>query len=274
LEKTGEVLQEKSITQVILLGLTPGAEQVRQLTRTCENAAVRLLVLDDLDKYFNHATTVFVDDGVRFIGLRDEPLENPMNRLVKRALDLAVALPVAVLLLPAFSVLVWLLQRLQSPGPLFFKQVRTGMMGRPFLMCKFRTMHVNHNNESKQATRSDPRVFPAGRWLRKLSVDELPQFLNVLQGNMSVVGPRPHLPEHEEMFMKVMRKYVIRRFIRPGITGWAQVNGFRGEIHSEADIQQRVEADIHYLENWSCSLDSLIILKTIKQCLFPPRSAY
>ena len=110
--------------------------------------------------------------------------------------------------------------------------------------------------------------------MRRFSVDELPQFVNVLLGDMSVVGPRPHLPKHEELFVKVMSKYVIRRFIRPGLTGWAQVNGFRGEIHSESDIQKRVEADIHYIENWSFSLDCLIILRTAKHCLFPPRSAY
>jgi putative colanic acid biosynthesis UDP-glucose lipid carrier transferase len=148
------------------------------------------------------------------------------------------------------------------------------MMGRPFQMLKYRTMYPDQHEEGKQASRSDPRIFPAGRWLRKLSIDELPQFINVLYGQMSVVGPRPHLGEHEELFAAVMKRYVIRRFIRPGLTGWAQVNGFRGEIHSERDIQRRVEADIHYLENWSFSLDCLIVLKTIKQCILPPRSAY
>jgi putative colanic acid biosynthesis UDP-glucose lipid carrier transferase len=274
LDKAAEILQEKSITQLILLDFRAGVEQVQRLTQVCENTAVRLLVLHDLKSYFNHATTVLEDDGVRFIGLREEPLENPLNRLVKRALDLTVATPVVVLLLPVVTVLVWLIQRVQSPGPLFFKQVRTGIKGRPFTMFKYRTMHLNHNCESKQATKDDPRIFPAGRWLRRLSVDELPQFINVLLGNMSVVGPRPHLPKHEEMFTNTMRKYLIRRFISPGITGWAQVNGFRGEIHTEADIQQRVEADIHYLESWCFSLDCLIILKTIKHCIRPPRSAY
>jgi len=166
------------------------------------------------------------------------------------------------------------MQRIQSPGPVFFTQVRTGMMGRPFRMVKFRTMHPNNQNEAQQASKNDSRVFPAGSWLRRLSLDELPQFINVLAGDMSVVGPRPHLPKHEEMFISVMRRYVIRQFIRPGLTGWAQVNGFRGEIHTEADIEQRVEADIHYLETWSFGLDCLIILRTFKHCVFPPRSAY
>ncbi len=135
-------------------------------------------------------------------------------------------------------------------------------------------MHLHHESEAKQASNHDTRIFPAGSWLRRLSLDELPQFINVLLGDMSVVGPRPHLPQHEELFIRVMRKYLIRKFIRPGLSGWAQVNGFRGEIHTEADIERRVEADIHYLEHWSLSLDCLIILKTFRHCIFPPRSAY
>jgi putative colanic acid biosynthesis UDP-glucose lipid carrier transferase len=233
-----------------------------------------LLALNDLNAYFNHTTTLFEDDGVRFIGLREEPLENPANRFLKRLLDLAVAVPAVVLILPFTTLLVWVLQRVQSPGPILFRQERAGTMARPFKMFKYRTMHVSQSDEARQASQNDSRIFPAGRWMRRFSVDELPQFLNVLLGDMSVVGPRPHLPKHEELFAQVMRKYVIRRFIRPGLTGWAQVNGFRGEIHSEADVQKRVDADLHYLENWSFSLDCLIILRTVKHCLFPPRSAY
>ncbi len=274
LDKMGEIFREHAITQLIVLELSLGSQRLRHLTQLCEESAVRLLVMHDLDHYFNHTTTTFEDDGVRFIGLRDEPLESPLNRFFKRLLDLAVAVPVVVLILPFSTILVWLLHRLQSPGPIFFEQVRVGMRGRPFTIYKYRTMHVNRGNETRQASKGDPRIFPAGYWLRKLSIDELPQFLNVLLGNMSVVGPRPHLPKHEEEFVQVMKRYLIRKFICPGITGWAQVNGLRGEIHTQDDIQRRVEADIFYLENWSFSLDCLVILKTIKHCVFPPRSAY
>ncbi len=193
---------------------------------------------------------------------------------MKRLLDLIVAIPVVVAILPFATLLVWLLQRWQSRGPIFFVQTRIGIMGRSFKIYKYRTMCLDHRNEARQASKDDARIYPAGRWLRKFSIDELPQFLNVLLGEMSVVGPRPHLPKHEEVFVRVMRKYLIRKFIRPGITGWAQVNGFRGEIREERDIQKRVEADIHYLENWAFSLDCWIILRTIKHCLAPPRSAY
>jgi exopolysaccharide biosynthesis polyprenyl glycosylphosphotransferase len=274
IDRMDEILRERSITQVIVLDLSLGSKWISQMTQLCEGAAVRLLAIQDLNAYFNHNTTTFEDDGVRFIGLREEPLESPFNRFVKRLLDLVVAIPVVVLFLPFSTILVAILQRFQSPGPIFFKQERTGMLGRPFKMFKYRTMHVNHNAEIKQASQGDPRIYPFGKWLRKLSIDELPQFINVLRGDMSVIGPRPHLSGHDEMFTRVMRRYLIRKFIQPGITGWAQVNGFRGEIHSEADIQKRVEADIYYLENWSFSLDCLIILKTVKHCVFPPRSAY
>lgn len=273
-DAVGEILRKNSITQLIVLEISFGSEQIRQLTQLCEATAVRLLVMHDLDAYFNHTTTTFEDDGVRFISLRDEPLESPLNRFLKRLLDLCVAVPIVIFVLPFSTLLVWLLQRFQSPGPIFFRQVRLGMRGRPFKMFKYRTMHVHQGNEAQQAFKGDPRIFPAGYWLRKLSIDELPQFINVLLGNMSVVGPRPHLQKHEELFLQVMEKYLVRKFIYPGITGWAQVNGFRGEIHTQEDIQRRMEADIFYLENWSFSMDCLVILKTIKHCIFPPRSAY
>jgi len=269
-----EILRESAITQVIVLDLSLGSPWIRQMTHLCEGAAVRLLAVNDMNAYFNHTTTTFEDDGVRFIGLRDEPLESPTNRFQKRLLDLLVAVPVVFLILPFTTLLVWLLQYFQSPGPVFFRQIRAGMMGRPFKMFKYRTMHVHKGDEARQASKNDPRIFRGGAWLRKFSVDELPQFINVLLGDMSVVGPRPHLPKHEEIFAQVMSKYFIRKFIRPGLTGWAQVNGFRGEILCETDIHKRVEADIHYLENWSFSLDCLIILRTVKHCVFPPGSAY
>jgi putative colanic acid biosynthesis UDP-glucose lipid carrier transferase len=277
LDEMSGILTKEAITQVIVLDLSLGPERLRKMTQMCEDATVRLLALDRLDSYsnfFNHSTTIFEEDGLRIIGLREEPLESPINRFLKRALDLAVSIPVVVLILPVVTVFVWLLQFFQSPGPVIFRQERVGMMGQRFLMYKYRTMHVNHGNEAQQASKHDQRIFPAGRWLRKLSIDELPQFVNVLLGDMSVVGPRPHLQKHEELWIRAMRKYVVRRFVQPGITGYAQIKGFRGEVRSDADVQNRVEMDIYYLENWSFSLDLVIILKTVQQCIFPPRTAY
>jgi lipopolysaccharide/colanic/teichoic acid biosynthesis glycosyltransferase len=277
LDEIGKILSKEAITQVIVLDLSLGPERLRMMTQLCEDATVRLLALDRLDtysNYFNHSTTIYEDEGMRIIGLREEPLESPLNRFAKRALDVIIALPVVIFILPVTTLLVWLCQCAQSPGPVVFRQERVGMMGQRFMMYKYRTMHVNHGDEAKQASERDNRIFPAGRWFRKLSIDELPQFINVLLGDMSVVGPRPHLHRHEELWIQAMRKYVIRRFVRPGITGYAQVNGYRGEIHSDTDVQHRVEKDIFYLENWSFSLDVVIILKTIQHCIVPPKSAY
>jgi putative colanic acid biosynthesis UDP-glucose lipid carrier transferase len=277
LDDMGKILSKEAITQVIVLDLSLGPERLRKMTQQCEDATVRLLALDRLDTYsnfFNHSTTIHEEDGMRIIGLREEPLESPISRFTKRALDMAVALPVVILILPFTTLLVWLYQCLQSPGPVIFRQERVGMMGQHFLMFKYRTMHVNNGNEARQASKNDDRIFPAGRWFRKLSIDELPQFVNVLLGDMSVVGPRPHLQKHEDLWIRAMRKYVVRRFVRPGITGYAQISGFRGEVRCDADVQNRVEKDIYYLENWSFSLDIVIILKTIQHCIIPPKSAY
>jgi lipopolysaccharide/colanic/teichoic acid biosynthesis glycosyltransferase len=167
-----------------------------------------------------------------------------------------------------------LLQRLQSPGPLFYAQERAGFQNNNFRIIKFRTMHVNNPDATRQATRQDDRVFPAGKWLRKYSMDELPQFWNVLSGQMSVVGPRPHLHEHNERFSRVLQSYHIRTLVKPGITGLAQVRGLRGEAQDEAALVERIEADIYYLENWSFTGDLLIMLRTAWQLCHPPKTAY
>jgi len=211
---------------------------------------------------------------MRFISLRAEPLENPWNRTLKRLIDVLVALPVIVFVLPIASAIVWFFQRIQSPGPLFYSQPRAGLQNREFMIYKFRTMHCNHGLVARQATQNDDRIYPAGRWFRKLSIDELPQFLNVLKGEMSVVGPRPHLIEHNEQFARIMDGYRIRSYIKPGITGMAQIQGFRGETRTEEDIIRRVEWDIYYLENWSPSLDLEIIFKTFWHVVTPPQTAY
>jgi len=274
LDQLNEIVQQQAVSHLIVMDLLIGSDRLRQITQVCEGSAVRLLAIDNLDSYFNHNTMVFEDDGVRLIGLREEPLESPVNRMIKRIMDLAIAVPVVVLILPFTTLLVYLCQRLQSPGPVLYKQKRSGLLGRTFMIYKYRTMHVNNDNEARQASKNDQRVFPLGVWMRKLNLDEFPQFINVVLGEMSVVGPRPHMLQHDELFVKVMKNYMVRRFVHPGISGWAQVRGFRGEIITEQDVRNRVEADIYYLENWSLSLDCLIILKTIKQCLFPLRTAY
>lgn len=196
---------------------------------------------------------------------------------MKRGFDVAISLPVVVLALPPLIVLVWVMQRLQAPGSLFHIQERTGYGHRRFRMFKFRSMYEAKRDakaEAQQASKGDARIYPFGRFLRRTSLDEFPQFWNVLIGVMSAVGPRPHLLAHDQLFAKQMNAYRTRFFVKPGITGLAQCNGYRGEITEPLLLQKRVEHDLHYIANWSIWLDLQITAKTIRQILFPPKSAY
>jgi putative colanic acid biosynthesis UDP-glucose lipid carrier transferase len=274
LDRFRSAIEEHAVTQVILLEFPRFDERNRNLIATCDQLGVRLLMVSDLEEKLGHPVTHFEDDGFRFIGLREEPLENPFNRGVKRTIDFALSLPIMLFVFPPLALIVWLAQRLQSPGPLFHKQTRAGIQNRRFDILKFRTMHPENHDLARQATTEDERVYPLGKWFRKLSLDEVPQFWNVLHGEMSVVGPRPHLIEHNAQFSQLMANYQVRTFVKPGITGLAQVRGFRGEAQTSRDIQNRVACDIEYLENWNLSLECAIIARTIAQLIVPPASAY
>jgi exopolysaccharide biosynthesis polyprenyl glycosylphosphotransferase len=268
-----KIIRERGITQIILLEF-PLTETNQNIIRVCDQLGIRLLIVSDLEEKLRHSVTHFEDDGFRFIGLREEPLENPLNRFFKRAIDLTIALPVVFFIFPILVVVVWVAQRFQSPGPLFHAQTRAGMQNRQFVIYKFRTMRPDHDELTRQARDQDERVYPLGKWFRKLSIDELPQFWNVLRGDMSIVGPRPHLIEHNNQFSRLMENYHVRAFVKPGITGLAQVRGFRGEARNNSDIENRVACDIEYLENWHLSLECGIILRTFAQLIMPPHTAY
>ena len=269
-----QVVQENQVTQVVMVEFPQFTETNRNLIATCDQLGVRLLIVSDLEEKLGHPIIHFDDDGLCFVGLREEPLENPINRGMKRTIDFAIALPLMLFLFPPLALLVWFAQRLQSPGPLFHKQTRSGIQNRRFDIWKFRTMHPENTDLARQATSEDERVYPLGRWFRKLSIDEVPQFWNVLWGDMSVVGPRPHLLEHNEQFSRLMANYQVRTFVKPGITGLAQVRGFRGEAQTSRDIQNRIACDIEYLENWNFTLECGIIARTVAQLFLPPPSAY
>ena len=268
------VIREQGITQVILLEFPLFANAYQNVIQTCDQLGIRLLILSDLEEKLRHSVTHFEDGGFRFIGLREEPLENPLNRFLKRAIDVAIAIPIMVFVFPVVALMVLVSQRLQSPGPLFHVQRRAGLQNRQFEILKFRTMHSSNGELSRQASLEDERIYPLGKWFRKLSVDEVPQFWNVLRGEMSIVGPRPHLIEHNQQFSKYMANYHVRTFVKPGITGLAQVRGFRGEARNNTDIQNRVACDIEYLENWNLSLELAIIVRTFWHLVKPPHTAY
>ncbi len=267
------LLKMHNITQVIVAEFPIFKNQLQYITDICQAQGVRLLVVNTLPSMFVHKVSMFADDGLNFIGLREEPMENPYHRLLKRTLDLCVAIPVVFLLLPITSFIVAIFQAIQSPGPLFFVQTRAGLQNKTFRCFKYRTMYATDHDATVQAKVNDSRIYPAARWFRKFSIDELPQFINVLLNDMSVVGPRPHLVEHNDKFANITQNYHIRAFIKPGITGMAQIRGYRGEISCETDLENRIKSDLYYIEKWSFNLDLLIILRTVTTVFMPPSTA-
>tara|TARA_B100000989_G_scaffold161261_1_gene120388 strand:- start:1562 stop:2920 length:1359 start_codon:yes stop_codon:yes gene_type:complete len=206
--------------------------------------------------------------------LREMPLSNDFNTILKRTFDIVFSLFVIVLLLSWITPIIGLIIKIESRGPVFFKQTRNGIKFREFICYKFRSMIENNNADIQQATKNDKRVTKIGKILRKTSLDELPQFFNVLIGNMSVVGPRPHMIRENERYSKSVDKFMVRHFVKPGITGLAQVKGFRGEIETDEDIINRVKYDIYYLENWSLILDLNIVFLTTINFLTGQKKAY
>jgi exopolysaccharide biosynthesis polyprenyl glycosylphosphotransferase len=267
------ILARHDVTQVILLQLPEATSGFGDLLRIIHKHGARLVILSNLDEQLHHPVFAFEDDGLKFFAFHLEPLENPFHRVIKRVMDIAIALSATVLVLPLAALVVKILHACQSPGPLLYRQMRSGIQNRKFEILKFRTMHTGNREEAKQATIGDERIFPAGAMLRRFSIDEIPQFLNVLAGSMSIVGPRPHLVEHNDKFAEVLSNYHIRTFVKPGITGLAQVRGFRGEATNREDIAARLQSDLIYLENWSVILDLSIIARTMWHLFMPPKRA-
>lgn len=263
--------------RTLLVGETPKFRHALPLIlKLALSHGCRLVVRDSRSAEFGGWLSPRLEGTDVFYGFANEPLENPLNRGVKRGLDLAVSLPVCLFILPPLALLVAFMQRRQSPGPLFFRQSRHGRDRRIFSIFKFRTMNITGHvaREDQQAQRNDPRIYPFGAFLRRSSLDEVPQFLNVLFGHMSVVGPRPHLVDHDHTFSKGVEAYWTRHFAKPGITGLAQIKGFRGEITEPALLQGRVDNDLAYIRSWNLWRDVSIILRTFLQIFSPPKTAY
>jgi putative colanic acid biosynthesis UDP-glucose lipid carrier transferase len=202
------------------------------------------------------------------------PLNNALNKAIKRIFDIVFSSIFLVTLFPFIYAVLGAIIKLSSRGPVFFVQERTGKLGETFRCYKFRSMLVNNEAHTKQATSDDIRITRIGRFMRKSNLDELPQFINVFKGEMSVVGPRPHMLLHTEEYSKLINNYMSRHLIKPGITGWAQVNGCRGELRTVEDMANRVEKDIWYSEHWNFLLDIYIILRTIVCMIRGEENAY
>jgi len=240
---------------------------VSQIIGFCETHVIRLKLIPDFRPYIKRKVTIDFLDNIPLVLLRTEPLQSTASRLIKRVFDIVFALLVILFVLSWLLPLVALIIKLESKGPVFFIQERTGRNNETFRIIKFRSMHQSEDAHEKQATKDDARITFLGRFLRKSNIDELPQFFNVLKGDMSVVGPRPHMLKHTQQYSEIIGKYMVRHFVKPGITGWAQVNGYRGETTNPMLMEKRVEFDVWYLENWTFMLDIYIIFRTIGNML-------
>lgn len=255
------------------LPVNRGDDVVGELVRSCNRAGIRFYYVPCVSGILGPSfKQERIGETFVFTG-HPEPLAAPHNKLIKRTFDIVVSLFALVLtsvLLPFVAAII----KKQSPGPILFKQKRTGLGGEEFWCYKFRSMHVNKDADKLQATEHDPRKFPFGDFMRKTNIDELPQFWNVFIGDMSIVGPRPHMLLHTEQYRKLIDTYMLRHFVRPGVTGWAQVTGYRGETKELWQMEGRVKRDIWYIENWSLWLDIRIIWKTAAQIVRRDKKAY
>lgn len=250
------------------------SEEILPIVNYCENNFIRFYSVPNVRRYLKRRMCMELMGDVPILSIRQEPLSQYENRLLKRLFDVIFSAFFLCTFFPLILLVVAVITKMTSPGPVFFKQKRSGLNGREFWCYKFRSMKVNGDSDRLQATKDDPRKTKFGNFLRKSNIDELPQFFNVLRGDMSVVGPRPHMLKHTEEYSALIDKFMIRHWVKPGITGWAQVTGFRGETKELYQMEGRVKKDIWYIENWAFLLDLWIIYKTIRNAISGDKEAY
>lgn len=273
-EEALDYIENHQLHQVYCLLPSSQNELINKLMQTCTNNIVRYNHIPDSFNYQRHTMALNLMDGTPVFCLHNEPLSMLGNRIIKRTFDLIVSSIFLLTIFPIVYIIFGLLIKLSSPGPVLFKQKRSGLNGKEFYCYKFRSMRVNVDSDKVQATKNDPRKTRIGEFMRRTSIDELPQFLNVWLGNMSIVGPRPHMVMHTEQYSQLISSYMVRHFAKPGITGYAQVTGFRGETSELWQMEGRIKKDIWYIEHWSFALDLFIIWKTIYNGIIGEENAY
>ncbi|MEN9336889.1 MAG: hypothetical protein RLZZ500_1876 [Bacteroidota bacterium] len=274
IEACMKYVQEQNIDEIYCSLHELANTYVNQVIDFADNNLKVLKFLPDNNEIFTKNLRFEYYGYIPVASLRNIPLDESLNKLVKRSFDIVFSLFVIIGLLSWLTPIIGLLIRLESKGPIFFKQKRNGLNYEEFDCYKFRSMRPNELANSKQVSKNDPRITKLGAFLRKTSLDELPQFFNVLLGDMSVVGPRPHMISETERFAQNVDKFMVRHFVKPGITGLAQTHGFRGEVETDKDIIYRVKYDIFYLENWSLLLDLKIIFLTVLNAVKGEEKAY
>ncbi len=247
---------------------------IYDLMKQADQECIRFRIIPDLSFFIKQPVYINYLRDMPVLSMRSEPLDDVSSRGRKRIFDIVVSFLVIVFILswliPLLGIIIWF----ESKGPVFFSQQRTGRDNKTFNCLKFRSMRVNKEANTKQAQRNDDRLTRIGKFMRRTSLDEFPQFINVFKGEMSIVGPRPHMLRHTEDYSKIMGQYMVRQFLKPGVTGWAQVNGFRGEIKDEEQLVKRIEHDIWYMENWNFWLDIRIIFLTVYRTFKGDKNAF
>jgi putative colanic acid biosynthesis UDP-glucose lipid carrier transferase len=269
-----ETSKQYKVTEIFSTIAPEQQTGIYKLMTQADQACIRFRIIPDLNHFIRKPVHIDYFNDMPVLSLRKEPLDDVGNRIKKRVFDLVLSSLFIILVLSWLVPIVGLLIWLDNRGPVFFVQQRSGKGGKPFGCIKFRSMKVNRDANSKMATKNDSRITRLGRFLRKSSLDEMPQFFNVFMSDMSIVGPRPHMTKHTDDYSKMLNHYMIRHFLKPGITGWAQIHGYRGEIRYMEDINNRVEYDLWYLENWSLWLDTRIIAMTAFNMAKGEKNAY
>ncbi|KZX13884.1 UDP-glucose:undecaprenyl-phosphate glucose-1-phosphate transferase [Methanobrevibacter oralis] len=254
------VLEKNRYDRVVLAIPLKYYYKINELVECCEKVGIKAEIIPDYIRYFPAKPSVDMVEDIPIINIRYVPLDDNFNKFLKFASDYIISI-IAIIITSPVMIITALAIKLTSPGPIIFKQERIGYSGKPFMMYKFRSMKVQNPNEEKSewTTRNDPRKTKVGDFIRKNSIDELPQFFNVLKGEMSVVGPRPERPYFVNQFKESIPKYMVKHQVKPGLTGWAQIHGYRGDT----SIDMRIQYDIEYVENWHMGLDLGIMIKTI-----------
>ena len=274
LSKYFKFILEENIDEIYCSLPSLSQSQIKKIIDFAENNLKTIKFVPSFENLYSKKLKHETYDYVPVLSLRKILLEDPFNNFVKRLFDILFSLILVCCVLSWLTPLLAIIIKAESRGPVFFKQARNGYNFKQFYCYKFRSMKTNSKADSMQATRNDKRLTKVGTFLRKTSIDEFPQFFNVLAGNMSVVGPRPHMIKENEKYLKTIDKFMVRHFIKPGITGLAQVNGYRGEIETNSDIVNRIKFDVNYIENWSLLLDVKIITLTAFNLFRGEKKAY
>ena len=273
-DKVEEFAIAKDIDEIYCTLPGTNDEKILRMLNFAEKQMIRFYIVPEFYRNVKKSMVMEFLESVPLLTIRREPLQAFYNRALKRSFDLVFSSVVLCTIFPILYVLIGFLIKRSSPGPIFFKQKRTGLYGHDFECYKFRTMRVNDQADTMQAVKDDPRKTKIGDSLRRTNLDEFPQFINVFKGDMSVVGPRPHMLKHTEQCSALIDKYMVRHLVKPGVTGWAQVTGYRGETKTLEQMEGRVKRDVWYIENWTFFLDLKIIVVTLVDMFRGDKNAY